>query len=189
MCVYSIQSLLKCLFFYLEVGNVLSLYMGLFLGFWRRTQNTGPISSTCCRRWTLTVSQHSWPSHQLSLSLYLTPLYGLLKHTMRNVADTGENTNAFIEAVFTLIIYPSMHYNNCTMKNCYTGLQILYTLLQNVAQEKRQLRASIRHTSVTSYKHIFSVVTDTSHTAGQFWPLASLSCSLKTLLYKYCVTT
>lgn len=49
-----------------------------------------------------------------------------------------------------------------------TGLQILYTLLQNVAQEEAAAQSFYQTYFCDILQHIFSVVTDTSHTAGEF---------------------
>lgn len=48
----------------------------------------------------------------------------------------------------------------------YVGLQILYTLLQNVAQEEAAAQSFYQTYFCDILQHIFSVVTDTSHTAG-----------------------
>lgn len=48
-----------------------------------------------------------------------------------------------------------------------TGLQILYTLLQNVAQEEAAAQSFYQTYFCDVLQHIFSVVTDTSHTAGK----------------------
>lgn len=48
-----------------------------------------------------------------------------------------------------------------------TGLQILYTLLQNVAQEEAAAQSFYQTYFCDILQHIFSVVTDTSHTAGE----------------------
>ncbi|RXN29803.1 exportin-1 isoform X2 [Labeo rohita] len=54
-----------------------------------------------------------------------------------------------------------------TMRNVAdTGLQILYTLLQNVAQEEAAAQSFYQTYFCDVLQHIFSVVTDTSHTAG-----------------------
>lgn len=47
------------------------------------------------------------------------------------------------------------------------GLQILYTLLQNVAQEEAAAQSFYQTYFCDILQHIFSVVTDTSHTAGK----------------------
>ncbi|XP_031674675.1 exportin-1-like isoform X1 [Oncorhynchus kisutch] len=46
------------------------------------------------------------------------------------------------------------------------GLQILYTLLQNVTQEEAAAQSFYQTYFCDILQHIFSVVTDTSHTAG-----------------------
>lgn len=48
-----------------------------------------------------------------------------------------------------------------------SGLQILYTLLQNVAQEDAAAQSFYQTYFCDILQHIFSVVTDTSHTAGE----------------------
>ncbi|NP_001397728.1 exportin-1 isoform X2 [Rhinopithecus roxellana] len=54
-----------------------------------------------------------------------------------------------------------------TMRNVAdTGLQILFTLLQNVAQEEAAAQSFYQTYFCDILQHIFSVVTDTSHTAG-----------------------
>lgn len=50
---------------------------------------------------------------------------------------------------------------------CFVGLQILYTLLQNVAQEETAAQSFYQTYFCDILQHIFSVVTDTSHTAGE----------------------
>lgn len=50
---------------------------------------------------------------------------------------------------------------------CCAGLQILYTLLQNVAQEETAAQSFYQTYFCDILQHIFSVVTDTSHTAGE----------------------
>lgn len=49
----------------------------------------------------------------------------------------------------------------------FAGLQILYTLLQNVAQEETAAQSFYQTYFCDILQHIFSVVTDTSHTAGE----------------------
>lgn len=56
------------------------------------------------------------------------------------------------------------------MKILNAGLQILYTLLQNVAQEDAAAQSFYQTYFCDILQHIFSVVTDTSHTAGEHWP-------------------
>ncbi|OXB52726.1 hypothetical protein ASZ78_001198 [Callipepla squamata] len=53
---------------------------------------------------------------------------------------------------------------------CYansSGLQILYTLLQDVAQEEAAAQSFCQTYFCDILQHIFSVVTDASHTAGK----------------------
>lgn len=54
---------------------------------------------------------------------------------------------------------------------CFSGLQILYTLLQNVAQEETAAQSFYQTYFCDILQHIFSVVTDTSHTAGENVPV------------------
>lgn len=50
---------------------------------------------------------------------------------------------------------------------CPAGLQILYTLLQNVTQEEAAAQSFYQTYFCDILQHILSVVTDTSHTAGE----------------------
>lgn len=56
---------------------------------------------------------------------------------------------------------------------CFAGLQILYTLLQNVAQEETAAQSFYQTYFCDILQHIFSVVTDTSHTAGENVPVCA----------------
>lgn len=56
----------------------------------------------------------------------------------------------------------------CNCFVCWPGLQILYTMLQNVAQEEAAAQSFYQTYFCDILQHIFSVVTDTSHTAGEF---------------------
>lgn len=47
------------------------------------------------------------------------------------------------------------------------GLQILFTLLQNITQEETAAQSFYQTYFCDILQHILSVVTDTSHTAGQ----------------------
>lgn len=58
-------------------------------------------------------------------------------------------------------------YNNVVGIICILGLQILFTLLQNVAQEEAAAQSFYQTYFCDILQHIFSVVTDTSHTAGK----------------------
>uniref|UniRef100_A0A8C6U3B6 Exportin-1 C-terminal domain-containing protein n=1 Tax=Neogobius melanostomus TaxID=47308 RepID=A0A8C6U3B6_9GOBI len=70
---------------------------------------------------------------------------------------------AQFKLVLDSIIWAFKH----TMRNVAdTGLQILYTLLQNVAQEDSAAQSFYQTYFCDVLQHIFSVVTDTSHTAG-----------------------
>lgn len=52
------------------------------------------------------------------------------------------------------------------LTRCVSGLQILYTLLQNVSAEEAAAQSFYQTYFCDILQHIFSVVTDTSHTAG-----------------------
>uniref|UniRef100_A0A4W4GHH3 Exportin-1 n=2 Tax=Electrophorus electricus TaxID=8005 RepID=A0A4W4GHH3_ELEEL len=70
---------------------------------------------------------------------------------------------AQFKLVLDSIIWAFKH----TMRNVAdTGLQILYTMLQNVAQEEAAAQSFYQTYFCDILQHIFSVVTDTSHTAG-----------------------
>lgn len=49
-----------------------------------------------------------------------------------------------------------------------TGLDILYQLLQNVAQKEEAAQSFYQTYFKDILQHVFSVVTDSSHTAGKF---------------------
>uniref|UniRef100_A0A3B5A0A9 Exportin-1 n=1 Tax=Stegastes partitus TaxID=144197 RepID=A0A3B5A0A9_9TELE len=71
---------------------------------------------------------------------------------------------AQFKLVLDSIIWAFKH----TMRNVAdTGLQILYTMLQNVAQEEAAAQSFYQTYFCDILQHIFSVVTDTSHTAGE----------------------
>lgn len=48
-----------------------------------------------------------------------------------------------------------------------TGLQILYQMIQNVEQHEAAAQSFYQTYFTDILQHIFSVVTDTSHTAGK----------------------
>lgn len=48
-----------------------------------------------------------------------------------------------------------------------TGLDILYTLLQNIAGEEVAAQSFYQTYFTDILQHLFSVITDSSHTAGQ----------------------
>lgn len=48
------------------------------------------------------------------------------------------------------------------------GLQILHQLLQNIEQNNQAAQSFYQTYFTDILQHIFSVVTDTSHTAGNF---------------------
>ncbi|XP_051559472.1 exportin-1-like [Myxocyprinus asiaticus] len=70
---------------------------------------------------------------------------------------------AQFKLVLDSIIWAFKH----TMRNVAdTGLQILFTMLQNIAQEEGAAQSFYQTFFCDILQHIFSVVTDTSHTAG-----------------------
>lgn len=64
------------------------------------------------------------------------------------------------------LLLKSEHSVECVC--AHPGLQILYTMLQNVAQEEAAAQSFYQTYFCDVLQHIFSVVTDTSHTAGEF---------------------
>ena len=59
-----------------------------------------------------------------------------------------------------------------TMRNVAdTGLSILFQMLQNVAQEESAAQSFYQTYYTDVLQHIFSVVTDSSHTAGEQYSL------------------
>ena len=71
---------------------------------------------------------------------------------------------AQFKLVLDSIIWAFKH----TMRNVAdTGLQILYQLLQNVAQQETAAASFYQTYYCDILQHIFSVVTDSSHTAGR----------------------
>lgn len=70
---------------------------------------------------------------------------------------------AQFKLVLDSIIWAFKH----TMRNVAdTGLDILYVLLQNVASEENAAQSFYQTFFTDILQHIFSVVTDSSHTAG-----------------------
>ena len=71
---------------------------------------------------------------------------------------------AQFKLVLDAVIWAFKH----TMRNVAdTGLSILYQMLQNVASQEEGAAQSFYQTYYTDIlQHIFSVVTDSSHTAG-----------------------
>lgn len=65
--------------------------------------------------------------------------------------------DCYIEVILkSVLVFPSC-----------AGLQILYTLLQNVSGEEAAAQSFYQTYFCDILQHIFSVVTDTSHTAGK----------------------
>lgn len=64
-----------------------------------------------------------------------------------------------------------------------TGLQILYQLLLNIEQHEQAGQSFYQTYFTDILQHIFSVVTDTSHTAGKAI-IFSLTLSGKTIIFK-----
>lgn len=56
-----------------------------------------------------------------------------------------------------------------------TGLQILYQLLQNISTHERAASSFYQTYYTDILQHIFSVVTDSSHTAGKLVKINELS--------------
>ena len=70
---------------------------------------------------------------------------------------------AQFKLVLDSIIWAFKH----TMRNVAdTGLDILYVLLQNVASEESAAQSFYQTFFTDILQHIFSIVTDSSHTAG-----------------------
>ena len=61
-----------------------------------------------------------------------------------------------------------------------TGLDILYVLLQNVASEEVAAQSFYQTFFTDILQHIFSIVTDSSHTAGRY-----IYCKKKIIKKKY----
>ena len=71
---------------------------------------------------------------------------------------------AQFKLVLDSIIWAFKH----TMRNVAdTGLDILYTLLQNIAGEEVAAQSFYQTYFTDILQHLFSVITDSSHTAGQ----------------------
>lgn len=71
---------------------------------------------------------------------------------------------AQFKLVLDSIIWAFKH----TMRNVAdTGLQILYQMLQNVEQHEAAAQSFYQTYFTDILQHVFSVVTDTSHTAGK----------------------
>ncbi|KAG8014525.1 Exportin-1 [Nibea albiflora] len=85
-------------------------------------------------------------------------------------AATSQCFPAFLSiapAQFKLILDSIIWAFKHTMRNVAdTGLQILFTLLQNVSGEEAAAQSFYQTYFCDVLQHIFSVVTDTSHTAG-----------------------
>ena len=72
---------------------------------------------------------------------------------------------AQFKLVLDAVIWAFKH----TMRNVAdTGLNILYQMLQNVAQETDAAQSFYQTYYTDILQHIFSVVTDSSHTAGKY---------------------
>jgi hypothetical protein len=105
----------------------------------------------------------------------LTSIFSKLLYDLYSVPFQSVNMycfNAFLSippAQFKLVLDSVIWAFKHTMRNVAdTGLNILFQLLQNVAgQENNASSQSFYHTYYTDIlQHMFSVVTDTSHTAG-----------------------
>ncbi len=65
-----------------------------------------------------------------------------------------------------MIMFSFLSWSN-EVSSSLAGLQILYTLLQNVSGEEAAAQSFYQTYFCDILQHIFSVVTDTSHTAGK----------------------
>ncbi|GAB6021702.1 Exportin-1 [Chamberlinius hualienensis] len=98
-----------------------------------------------------------YPEHRTNFFLLLQAVTVHCFHAFLNIPS------AQFKLVLDSIIWAFKH----TMRNVAdTGLQILYQLLQNVAQEEAAAQSFYQTYYTEILQHIFSVVTDTSHTAG-----------------------
>ena len=62
-----------------------------------------------------------------------------------------------------------------TMRNvAEIGLNILYTMLQNVAQHNDAAQSFYQTYYTDILQHLFSVVTDSSHTAGKYFTIFTI---------------
>ena len=81
---------------------------------------------------------------------------------------------AQFKLVLDSIIWAFKH----TMRNVAdTGLDILYTLLQNIAGEEVAAQSFYQTYFTDILQHLFSVITDSSHTAGE-WKALRSPCAL-----------
>lgn len=95
-----------------------------------------------------------WPYRYLQAHLYFS-LLALLKIPAEQ-----------FKLVLDSIVWAFKH----TMRNVAdTGLEILYTLLRNVEKSDTSSQNFYQTYYTMILQHIFSVVTDTSHTAGKVW--------------------
>ena len=94
------------------------------------------------------------------------------KYIMRNWLDQYLwYFSAFLSippAQFKLVLDSVIWAFKHTMRNVAdTGLNILYTMLQNVTQDDTAAQSFYSTYYTDILQHIFSVVTDSSHTAGK----------------------
>ncbi|XP_042903085.1 exportin-1 isoform X2 [Parasteatoda tepidariorum] len=98
-----------------------------------------------------------YPEHRTNFFLLLQAAVTHCFPALLNIPATQ------FKLVLDSIIWAFKH----TMRNVAdTGLQILYQLLQNIAQEEAAAQSFYQTFYTDILQHIFSVVTDTSHTAG-----------------------
>lgn len=98
-----------------------------------------------------------FPEHRSNFFLLLHAAVSHCFPALLNIPPTQ------FKLVLDSIIWAFKH----TMRNVAdTGLQILYQLLQNIGQEDAAAQSFYRTYYTDILQHLFSVVTDTSHTAG-----------------------
>ena len=162
----------------------------------RNTQSTEPTFSSCCRLSTPTASKVSTSSLIQRLSVMkgkscennncaiikndrgfkclmivlvspFFPVFVYFTCTLRFDCVFAALLNippAQFKLVLDSIIWAFKH----TMRNVAdTGLDILYTLLQNIAGEEVAAQSFYQTYFTDILQHLFSVITDSSHTAGQ----------------------
>ncbi|CAL1266809.1 unnamed protein product [Larinioides sclopetarius] len=98
-----------------------------------------------------------FPEHRTNFFLLLHAAVSHCFPALLNIAP------AQFKLVLDSIIWAFKH----TMRNVAdTGLQILYQLLQNIASDEARSQSFYQTYYTDILQHLFSVVTDTSHTAG-----------------------
>ncbi|XP_025103585.1 exportin-1-like [Pomacea canaliculata] len=98
-----------------------------------------------------------YPEHRTNFFLLLQAVNSHCFQALLNIPP------AQFKLVLDSIIWAFKH----TMRNVAdTGLDILYTLLQNIAQEEVAAQSFYQTYFTDILQHLFSVITDSSHTAG-----------------------